>query len=72
MRMMKIRICDVCQKPLIKQSHKIKIHRRWRFNYSSGWDRLDVCERCADRIIYEINNEITEIKSLNSGGEDDG
>ena len=49
------RVCDLCEKesPYVKLEYKYKAKREW---YSvpfceSGWERIELCERCLEAII---------------------
>ena len=56
----KIQVCDICREPMREVTHKIKIKKKWHSWYESGWDKMDLCEECADKIIYAIQNEVTK------------
>lgn len=57
---MKCNICDICEKPIRNRQYKIKIKKEvWSFH--EGWfEKMDICEDCADRIIYNCKKEIEE------------
>lgn len=60
---MKRTICDICCRPITNRQYKIKIKKEtWSF-HESGFDKLDVCEECADRIIFTL-----ELKMKDNGG----
>ena len=52
---MKIRVCDICKKKMVYNSSDIKIkyraYRRWEIWYESGWNRIDICTDCLNKII---------------------
>lgn len=52
---MKIRICDICKKKMVYNSSDIKIkyraYRRWEIWYEGGWNRIDICTDCLNKII---------------------
>lgn len=54
---MKVRICDVCKEPMSIPTHKVKIKKEWRSFHESGWVKYEICDKCADRIIYAISEE---------------
>ena len=64
---MKIKICDLCCRPIDDDDldtmyYKIKVRRiRWRKNtswsYSQQSIKVDLCSRCADRIVKEVLEE---------------
>lgn len=57
---MKTTICDICNKPINDRQYKIKIKKEI-FSFHERWfDKLDVCEKCADKIIYNCKKEIEE------------
>lgn len=59
---MKTTICDICHKPIMDIQHKIKIKKEV-FSFQECWlKKLDVCEKCADRIIYNLEKEINNEK----------
>lgn len=50
----KNRICDICKKELTRHGDlqiKYKAKRQWVSWHESGWDSIDICERCLNRII---------------------
>lgn len=55
---MKVRICDICKKPMSIPTHKVKIKKEWRSFYESGWVKYELCDNCADRIIYAVSEEV--------------
>ena len=57
---MKTTICDICGKTIIDRQHKIKIEKEVLelFSFPERWfSKLDVCEKCAERIIYNLKQE---------------
>lgn len=60
---MKTIVCDICHKPIMDRQHKIKIKKEV-FSFSETWfNKLDVCEKCADRIIYNLKQEAKDEKN---------
>ena len=55
---MKAIICDICNKPIMDRQHKIIIKREMYSFYERWFNKLDVCEKCADRIIYTLKMEV--------------
>lgn len=51
----KVIFCDICKNRLIGDSGDIRIKyrakRKWYLWFESGWDRIDICADCLDRII---------------------
>ena len=55
---MKATLCDICNKLITDRQYKIKIKKEI-FSFNEHWfDKLDICEKCADRIIYNLKKEI--------------
>jgi len=48
---MVVRVCDICQKnyPRVHIKHNIKAKRFYVLTW--GWDKIDVCQDCLDKII---------------------
>ena len=54
---MKTIICDICGKAIMDRQHKIKIEKEI-FSFQEKWfNKLDVCGKCAERIIYNLKQE---------------
>lgn len=52
----KYRTCDFCGEELQKSGDLI-IKKRWyAYPTDSGWDRLDVCKKCTDRIAMCVSD----------------
>lgn len=55
---MKTIICDICNQPIQTRQYKVIIKKEWFSFAESGFDRMDICADCADRIIERIKKEI--------------
>lgn len=58
--MSKVIICDICKQPikLCQRQYKITIKKEmFSINLESWFEKLDICEDCADKIIYECRKE---------------
>ena len=54
---MKATICDICCRPITNRQYKIKIKKEvWSF-HERWFVKMDICEECADRIIYTLKME---------------
>jgi hypothetical protein len=49
---MKLEVCDLCKKnyPDAKLKYKYKAKRRWYSWHESGWEKLELCQECLDKI----------------------
>lgn len=55
---MQTTLCDICNMPMSGRQHKIII-KKAEFSFYERWfNKLDVCGKCADRIIYNLKQEI--------------
>lgn len=54
---MKTIICDICERPIRRRQYKIIIKKEWLSFTERGFEKLDVCEDCADKIIEEIKKK---------------
>ena len=51
---MKILVCDICERPIKRRQYKIIIKKEW-CSFTERWfDKMDICDDCADKIIEEI------------------
>ena len=51
---MKTIICDICERPIRDKQYKIKIKKEI-FSFTERWfEKIDICEECADKIIENI------------------
>ena len=48
-----LRVCDICKKnnPNAKIKYKYKAKHFWQAFYESGWERIELCQECLDKII---------------------
>lgn len=53
---MKVKLCDICKKPLENKSYKIKIKKEKCSWYETWWEKLDVCSKCGDLLFSWVNN----------------
>lgn len=56
------RECDFCGKPL-EHNGDLVIKRRWGVWDSYGWERLDVCRDCAEKIKLFIERENDNVRT---------
>ena len=51
----KVIFCDICKNKIIGDDGDVRIKyrakRRWWLWYESGWERIDICANCLDKII---------------------
>lgn len=51
----KVIICDICKKKIIGNENDIRIKYRakskWCLWYESGWNKIDICANCLNKII---------------------
>ena len=50
-------MCDICKQPMEAVTHRIKIKRQWHLWHEIGWESVDLCDNCAQTIIYKIQCE---------------
>ena len=50
---MKLHVCDICKKnsPDAKIKYKYKAKRFWCLWWEGGWERIEFCQKCLDKII---------------------
>lgn len=52
---MKVILCDICKNRIIGDDGDIKIKyrakRKWYSWYEDGWDKIDICANCLNKII---------------------
>lgn len=51
---MKVRICDLCKKQFGNEGDvkfKYKAKKRWYCFDEAGWEKLDICSECINKII---------------------
>lgn len=52
---MKAVFCDICKNKIIGDDGDMKIKyrakRKWYSWYECGWDRIDICANCLNKII---------------------
>lgn len=50
---MLIQVCDLCKRnsPDAKIKYKYKAKRFWVSFYESGWERIELCQECLNKII---------------------
>lgn len=52
---MKAVLCDICKNKIIGYDGDMKIKyrakRRWDLWYEGGWNRIDICANCLNKII---------------------
>jgi len=50
---MKLRVCDLCKKnsPDAKIKYKYRANRFWVSWYEFGWEKIELCQECLDKII---------------------
>ena len=56
---MKLHVCDLCKKnsPDAKIKYKYKAKRFWCLWYESGWEKIELCQECLDKIIKAESEE---------------
>lgn len=51
----KVVFCDICKNKIIGDDGDVRIKyrakRRWIFGYEGGWNRIDICANCLNKII---------------------
>lgn len=50
---MKVKVCDLCEAryPDAKIKYRYKAKRRWFSWYEEGWDKIELCTECLEKII---------------------
>ena len=50
---MRLYVCDICKKnsPDAKIKYKYKAKRFWWLWWEGGWERIELCQKCLDKII---------------------
>lgn len=50
---MTLHVCDLCKKnpPDAKIKYKYKAKRFWYSWYEGGWEKIELCQECLDKII---------------------
>ena len=46
--------CDICKKTICNEGDlkiKYRAKRKWNLWYESGWERIDICSNCLNKII---------------------
>lgn len=51
------KICDICGKETHNYEKSLIIKSRWILWHEAGWERLDICKDCAERMRNFIKNE---------------
>jgi hypothetical protein len=48
-----LRVCDICKKndPDAKIKYKYKAKRFWWLGHEGGWEQIELCQECLDKII---------------------
>lgn len=46
-----IHVCDICKKNIPDVKIKYKAKRQWTSWYEYGWERIELCQECLDKII---------------------
>ena len=56
---MKIRVCDLCKKndPDAKIKYKYRAKHFWWLWYEGGWEKIELCQECLDKIIKAESEE---------------
>ena len=54
-----LHVCDLCKKnyPDAKIKYKYKAKRFWCLWYEGGWERIELCQECLDKIIKAESEE---------------
>lgn len=51
---MKVQLCDICKNRIISNQYKVNIKKRpWSF-HEDRFEKMDICQDCADRIIFNL------------------
>lgn len=62
---MKAIICDICDQPINSRQYKVIIKKEWFSFAEHGFEKMDICEYCANRIIEYIEEKESERESEN-------
>ena len=56
---MNLRVCNLCKKnpPDAKIKYKYKAKLFWYSWYEGGWERIELCKECLDKIIKAESEE---------------
>ena len=48
-----LRVCDICKKnePDAKIKYKYRAKHFWQLGYEGGWEKIELCQKCLDKII---------------------
>ena len=48
-----INVCDICKKnvPDAKIKYKYRAKKVWYLWHESGWEKIELCQECLDKII---------------------
>lgn len=57
---MKLHVCDLCQKryPDAKIKYKYKAKHFWWLWHEGGWERIELCQQCLEKIIKAESEEV--------------
>lgn len=58
-------ICDLCGSVYTEVTHKIKIKRKWISWGESGWEKIDLCDKCASDMILWMKHKRKLEKMVN-------
>ena len=49
-------VCDICKRhqPDAKIKYKYRAKKAWYFGFDSGWDKIELCRECLDKIIEAV------------------
>lgn len=53
------KICDICGKTTHDLEKSLIIKRRWTLWWEAGWNRLDICKDCTERMMEFIEQSTT-------------
>ena len=57
----KINLCDICKEKIIGDDGDIRLKyrakRKWYLWDESGWERIDICNKCLNKIILAKEEE---------------
>ena len=56
-----LQVCDLCKKksPDAKIKYKYRAKRFWCLWYECGWEKIELCQECLDKII-KAESEVQE------------
>lgn len=64
---MKVYICDLCKQKKADHRFKVKHAKRvWGEDWYTGYERVEVCEKCAEKL-FSIPSYETQIKYMTNG-----